>query len=49
MKRVLDDVSPADVLLMEAQTREIFARAVEALKNGTGAAAENALDVGPFY
>ena len=46
LKKMLNDIPPSDMLLMENQTRELFARAVEMLKTGPETtAASHALDV----
>ncbi|PSR78533.1 hypothetical protein BD289DRAFT_485987, partial [Coniella lustricola] len=50
LRRILDELTPGDLLHFEEQTRELFARAVKTLKKahaagaGAGAAQMNALD-----
>lgn len=47
LRRLFDQLSPADLLHLEEQTRELFSRSVKALKGGDaqGAADLHALDV----
>lgn len=44
LRRLLNELSPDDVLQSESRTGELFAQAVRALRTGTGAAPSNALD-----
>ncbi|KXH27844.1 hypothetical protein CSIM01_06763 [Colletotrichum simmondsii] len=44
LKRILDGLGPADMLALEEHTRELFARAVTAMKSGQGVADLHALD-----
>ncbi|CAM1509292.1 Fc.00g030310.m01.CDS01 [Cosmosporella sp. VM-42] len=44
LRRVLNEISPSDALLLEGRTRELFARAIETVKVGHGAAQLHALD-----
>ncbi|KAF4467117.1 hypothetical protein FALBO_6013 [Fusarium albosuccineum] len=44
LRRLLNELSPSDVLLLEVRTRELFARAVATLKGGHGLAQLHALD-----
>ncbi|WQF81187.1 Putative armadillo-like helical domain-containing protein [Colletotrichum destructivum] len=44
LRRILDGLGPADMLALEEHTRELFARAVAAVKNGQGVADLHALD-----
>jgi hypothetical protein len=45
LRQLLHDISPSDMLMLESRTRELFARAIEALKDGQHAAPKNSLDV----
>jgi hypothetical protein len=47
LRRLFDQLSPADLLHLEGQTRELFSRSIKALKGGDaqGAADLHALDV----
>ncbi|KAG5926118.1 hypothetical protein E4U42_003645 [Claviceps africana] len=50
LRKMLDDMSPSDVLLFEGRTREIFNKAIAAVKNGQGLAPQHALDsLSPFF
>ncbi|KAK2753976.1 DUF1741 domain containing protein [Colletotrichum kahawae] len=44
LRRILDGLGPADMLALEEQTRELFSRAVGAVKSGQGVADLHALD-----
>ncbi|KOS22775.1 UPF0588 membrane protein [Escovopsis weberi] len=44
LRQILDGMRPGDVLLLEAQMRELFARAVAAVKGAKGNAPSHALD-----
>ncbi|KAK5997348.1 Armadillo-like helical domain-containing 3-like protein [Cladobotryum mycophilum] len=44
LRNILNDIHPADILLLEGQTRELFVRAIAAVKSGKGAAPLHALD-----
>lgn len=46
LRRILDELSEADLLEMEEQTRELFARSVKTLRGTGGTDRLNALDVG---
>jgi hypothetical protein len=45
LRRILNDIHPADLLLLEGRTRELFSQAIATVKNGKGLAPLNALDV----
>lgn len=45
LKRLLEELGPGDMLVLEEQTRELFAQCVEAIKGGRGVAEGHALDV----
>lgn len=45
LRKLLDGMGPADMLAMEERTRELFARAVAAVKSGQGVADLHALGV----
>jgi hypothetical protein len=47
LRTTLNEIPPAEVLQMEARTRELFSRAVSTLKSGRSNAPSNALDVRP--
>ncbi|PTB70082.1 DUF1741-domain-containing protein [Trichoderma citrinoviride] len=44
LRRILNDIHPADLLLLEERTRELFSQAIAAVKNGKGLAPLYALD-----
>ncbi|TDZ24839.1 UPF0588 membrane protein [Colletotrichum orbiculare MAFF 240422] len=44
LRKILDGLGPADMLALEEDTRELFARAVAAVKSGQGVADLHALD-----
>ncbi|KAG5977859.1 hypothetical protein E4U55_006482 [Claviceps digitariae] len=44
LRKLLNDMSPSDVLLFEGRTREIFNKAIAAVKSGQGLAPRHALD-----
>ncbi|GAB0136246.1 hypothetical protein EsDP_00004556 [Epichloe bromicola] len=44
LRNLLNDISPSDVLLFEGRTREIFSKAIAAVKTGQGLAPQHALD-----
>ncbi|KAL6854037.1 DUF1741 domain-containing protein [Trichoderma novae-zelandiae] len=44
LRRILNDIHPADLLLLEERTRELFGQAIAAVKNGKGLAPLYALD-----
>ncbi|TQV94072.1 hypothetical protein V2A60_002859 [Cordyceps javanica] len=44
LRKLLRDISPADMLLLEGQSQELFNEAIDALKSGRGGAPQNALD-----
>jgi hypothetical protein len=44
LRTILNNIRPSDILLFEAQTQELFARAIAALKSGHASAPSNALD-----
>lgn len=48
LRTILNNIRPSDILLFEAQTQELFARAIAALKSGHASAPSNALDVRGF-
>lgn len=45
LRRILDGLGPVDMLALEDHTRELFSRAVAAVKSGQGVADLHALDV----
>lgn len=45
LRTLLREMRPADVVLLDIQTRELFARGVATVKRGKGAAVAHALDV----
>jgi len=45
LRRILDALPPGDLLHLEPQTRQLFARSVAALRDSQGAADLHALDV----
>jgi hypothetical protein len=45
LKRILDSIGPGNIVELEEQTRELFARAVAAVRVGQGVADIHALDV----
>jgi hypothetical protein len=45
LRNRLNEIPPSDVLLLEGQSRELFQRAVDAVKSGKGVAPLHALDV----
>ncbi|KAL3960433.1 hypothetical protein ACCO45_005550, partial [Purpureocillium lilacinum] len=49
LRTILSDLSPADVLHLEPQTRDLFARAIDAVKTGQGRAPLHALDTLTIY
>ncbi|KAH6604940.1 hypothetical protein Trco_006647 [Trichoderma cornu-damae] len=44
LRKTLDEIHPADLLLLEARTRELFSRAIAAVKSGKGLSPLHALD-----
>ncbi|KAK4059381.1 hypothetical protein Trihar35433_10983 [Trichoderma harzianum] len=44
LRKILNDIHPADLLLLEGRTRELFSQAIAAVKNGKGSAPLYALD-----
>ncbi|KAG6016991.1 hypothetical protein E4U54_008647 [Claviceps lovelessii] len=44
LRKLLNDMSPSNVLLLEGRTREIFNKAIAAVKTGQGLAPQHALD-----
>ncbi|KAL6906584.1 DUF1741 domain-containing protein [Trichoderma evansii] len=44
LRKILNDIHPADLLLLEGRTRELFSKAIAAVKDGKGAAPLYALD-----
>ncbi|PMB69446.1 hypothetical protein BM221_004090 [Beauveria bassiana] len=47
LRQLLRDISPADMLLLEGQSQELFGEAIDALKSGSGNVPHNVLDVSP--
>ncbi|PQK12329.1 hypothetical protein BB8028_0003g09460 [Beauveria bassiana] len=44
LRQLLRDISPADMLLLEGQSQELFGEAIDALKSGSGNVPHNVLD-----
>ncbi|KAM3483634.1 hypothetical protein MY8738_002944 [Beauveria namnaoensis] len=44
LRQLLRDISPADTLLLEGQSQELFGEAIDALKSGSGNVPHNVLD-----
>ncbi|KAM0451672.1 hypothetical protein ACHAPV_009820 [Trichoderma viride] len=44
LRKILNDIHPADLLLLEGRTRELFSQAIAAVKDGKGSAPLYALD-----
>ncbi|KAJ3495890.1 hypothetical protein NLG97_g3060 [Lecanicillium saksenae] len=44
LRKLLQDISPSEMLLLEGQSQELFGEAIDALKSGRGSAPQNALD-----
>ncbi|GFP60540.1 UPF0588 membrane protein C20F10.02c [Trichoderma asperellum] len=44
LRKILNDIHPADLLLLEGHTRELFSKAIAAVKDGKGSAPLYALD-----
>src|SRR5690606_8071415 len=48
LKWILDELGPADILQLDGQTRDLFSRAVTAIKSGRNGADVHALEVRRF-